>query len=90
MYAPDQLGAQSVMHRPVPGQSAHVFKDLGCNLDVEMALPAFLISRMAPVAFADVTDGQFTRMKRFIQGCANFFFYQQISAPGSSILARAR
>lgn len=56
MDPPDQVGSQGAVHRPVPRDPRLSLKPFCGNGNPEVALPAFLVSSMAPVRLALVHD----------------------------------
>jgi len=71
MNAPDKVLAQRGMHRSVTGNTGLSGKCLGPNADVKVALAAFLITRVAAMAFAVIHNVQLARRNARADGCGS-------------------
>ena len=80
MDSPDQFLAQRVVNGAVPRNTSHSIKRVRRDLNPEMTLPPFLISRMAAVLFALVHNFQCGWIEDIAQSCLNFLNYQHFSA----------
>ena len=90
MDSPDQFLAQRVVNGAVPRNTSHSIKRVRRDLNPEMTLPAFLISRMTPVFFAFVHNFQKIRSKGRLKFLTNFIFDAHFSHLPPSISAATR
>ncbi len=80
--------AQRRMHRPVPGNAAHVTECCRLDRHPPVAFTALLIARVPAVPFAVIDDLQPRRLKRRLQPVSHLIRNRHFSAPASSASRR--
>ncbi len=85
MNAPDQIGTDGIMHRPVAGDPGHRRKGRRGYGNTKMAFAAFLVSGVAPVGLTFILDVQFGGLERFFQSGMDFIAHGHFSAISPSL-----